>query len=266
MTSEFLICVPEDERSRISLGLAERAPAPCRFTRPEQLLDRLRRPPTPELLVVHPAADQPFTPELLARMRRHASPELRRIKVLALVEDAAAEQAWLAAGAVTARVRLEPGSLLRAMAGARAAAAHWIECPSYVGPCRRRRAALFCAKRRLQDSPWLKTDRGSSREIAGKTASVDVSRPIATVLRRLRIASQSLNLSDRDQRARFLSEVAAARNLAVVSGQNLAARPLGQLLATLEAAGAAGALRPEAIDSLLQAAHEALSEQPTAMH
>ena len=71
------------------------------------------------------------------------------------------------------------------------------------------------------------------------------------LMRRLRIASQSLSLSERDGRARFLCEVAAARAQALLSARPALTRSLSELEDMLEKAGATGAIDENRIDALL---------------
>lgn len=259
MIGTMLMSVPERDRGRICASLRSRSLG-IRFVQPADLLEALRQPPPPDLVLVHADYAGEFDPARVSRLRRQASLALRRLPILALVSDPTQQHAWSQAGAMVAKANLNGEALIRAVDSAIAGTGRWVDSQTYVGPDRRRKKAIFNkSARRLEDSPHLVTERVRSATTNQKVASVDVSQPLATVVRRLRIAGQSLSLEDRDSRARFISEVRAAHTHAVVSGRSKLARSLAELEKALSMAGASGRVDAHHIDALLYQAQEDIS-------
>jgi len=259
MMGFVLLSVPERDRARAAAALRGRATS-LRFAQAHEVVELLRRPPPPDLLLLHAESCGDLTAPRLAKVRRHASPALKRLPVLVLVNDPVQALEWAQAGASTAKTSLSGGGLAKAAEEAIAAGTRWIDSLAYVGPDRRRKKALFNKEaRRLEDSPLLSKEQARTAKSAEKIASVDVSQPLATLVRRLRIAGQSLALEDRDARARFLTDIRAARNQAVVAGRSSLARALGDLETTMAMAGANGPVDTHRIDALLYRAQEDVS-------
>lgn len=252
---EYWISVAEEIRPRVIAALPPGAAR--RLIAPGDVLDALRRPPPPAALVFDVRQISDFSAERLARIRRAASPELRRLPVTALAETEEQSRAWSAAGAITVEARagksLLATSFRRALDGNR----NWIDTPAYVGPDRRISKPLFRkAARRLEDSPnFVKSQTGPAKTII---ASVDMGQPLATTLRRLRISGQSLSVKDRDQRARFLADIRGARTQAMRSANLDVVSCLAELEKEIERAGANGLLLPQQIDDRLYAALQGL--------
>lgn len=258
MMDSILICVPERDRVRVSTALRSQASG-LRFVQSPELPEALRRPPAPSLLIIHADTAGDFTASRLMRLRRNASPALKRVPVLALAGLPAQQDEWSQAGAAVAKPGLAGGALVKACEEALAMSQRWVDSLAYVGPDRRRKKAMFNkAARRLEDSPHLVRKPDSAQENE-KVASVDTTHPLATLLRRLRIAGQSLVLEDRDARARFLSDVRAARSKAVMAGRTSLARSLAELEQALANAGASGKVDTHRIDALLYRAQEEVS-------
>lgn len=246
---ETLICASERYEEKLLEALSHLR---VRFERPETLLDALRRPPSPELLILSAGHTGEFSPARLERLRRNGSRELRRLPVLVLCQEAADAESWSAAGAFVHRSKLTDKALRSTLAELEAAARRWIDSPVYVGPDRRRKHALFnVSQRRLSDSPLLSRNSERSRPVRTAPAVVDHGQSLNTLMRRLRIASQSLSLSERDGRARFLCEVSAARAQALLNARPTLTRCLSELESLLEKAGATGAIDENRIDALL---------------
>jgi hypothetical protein len=244
---EIIICTPERDEEKLQQALAHAA---VRFERPETLLDALRRPPSPELVIVKAEHAVEFTPARLERLRRNGSRELRRLPVLVLGVEGPDAAEWSHAGAYVFKGRLSERSILAAIEDMREANRRWIDSPVYVGPDRRRKHAMFnLAQRRLSDSPLLA--RRDPRPTRAQPAVVDHGQSLNTVVRRLRIASQSVALSERDGRARFLSEVSAARSQALLAARPSLTRCLSELEDVLERAGATGAIDADRVETLL---------------
>lgn len=252
---EFLISVAEDIRLRVLAALAPGTPR--RLIAPGEVLETLKRPPPPGALIFDARQISDFSAERLARMRRAASPELRRLPVAIIAETEDQSRIWSAAGAITVGVRAGKSvwaiCVRRALDGHR----HWIDTPAYVGPDRRISKPLFRkAARRLEDSPnFVKSQTGPAKAVI---ASVDMGQPLATTLRRLRISGQSLSVKDRDQRARFLADVRGARTQAMRSANLDVVSCLAELESEIERAGANGQLLPQQIDDRLYAALQGL--------
>lgn len=246
---ETLICASERDEEKLLEALAHLR---LRFERPEMLLDALRRPPSPDLLILSAGHTGDFTPARLERLRRNGSREIRRLPVLVLCQDAGDVESWSASGAFVHRGKVQEKSLRAALAELEAANRRWIDSPVYVGPDRRRKNVLFnLSQRRLSDSPLLSRNNDRSRPVRTAPAAVDHGQSLNTVMRRLRIASQSLSLSERDGRARFLCEVSAARAQALLNARPTLTRCLSELECLLEKAGATGAIDEDRIDALL---------------
>ncbi len=253
---EFWISVAEEIRPRIIAALAPGVPR--RLVAPGDVLDALRRPPAPNALIFDVRQISDFSADRLARIRRAASPELRRLAVAVLAETDAQNHAWSAAGAIVVEARAGKSLLTNALRRALEGNRNWIDTPAYVGPCRRISKPLFrkVARRRLEDSPnFVKAQTGPTKAVI---ASVDSGQPLATTLRRLRISGQSLSLADRDQRARFLADVRGARSQAIRCANLDVVSCLAELEKELERAGANGLLRPQQIDDRLYTALQGL--------
>lgn len=252
---EFWISVAEEIRPRVVAALPSGAAK--RLIAAGDVLDALRRPPAPHALIFDARQISDFSAERLARIRRAASPELRRLAVTVLAETDEHNRAWSAAGAIVVEARAGKSLLANAMRRALEGNRNWIDTPAYVGPCRRIRKPLFRkAARRLEDSPnFVKSQTGPIKAVI---ASVDSGQPLATTLRRLRISGQSLSMQDRDQRARFLADLRGARTQAIRSANLDVVSCLAELEKELEQAGANGLLRPQQIDDRLYAALQGL--------
>lgn len=253
---EIWISVAEETRPRVMAILPTNAPK--RLIAGGDVLDALRRPPPPGALIFDVRQHSDFSAERLSRIRRAASPELRRLAVVALAVTEEQNRDWSAAGAIALEVRASKSLLARALRRAIEGGRSWVDTPAYVGPCRRITKPLFRkAARRLEDSPnFVKAQSGPTKAVI---ASVDSGQPLATTLRRLRISGQSLSMKDRDQRARFLADVRGARTQAMRSANLDVVSCLAELENELQRAGANGLLQPQHIDDRLYAALQGLT-------
>jgi len=261
----ILVCVQPEVEKRIRAAIDARVVAYA--VGPAETLQSLRAPPLPALIILAADHIQDLTPARLARIRRAPNAAVRKLPIMALTNTSAEAAAWSAAGAFTVPLGASRGTLHKVIRHAMDAEVRWVETAAYVGPCRRtHRAILRRAARRLEDSPMLAKTRPRPRKepreetFAVMAASVDGGQPLPTVLRRLRISNNGLCHSDRDQRARFLSDVRLARAQASRSTNYALVRELASLESEIVAAGSVGPLDPAAIDTKLYDALRALGE------